>query len=214
VARPIGVAALAFFFCSACLSGVSGRSARAALADQSARARWLGHTWRRWCDSDGDGFVGVSGSGSWSVARPPMGCVAGDDDRRDQCSGWPSQRHDRSRLEDAHWCPICCRHLVLPSRKLLPVLTTARSSSCISFPNEALRETINATVHGFICTVMTSRGTGYRLYWVVYVMRVSWLTRPYLIAIEPFRRILYPAMLRRIRRAWVATYVRNRRSSV
>ena len=48
----------------------------------------------------------------------------------------------------------------------------------------------------------------------VYVMRVSWLTRPYLIAIEPFRRILYPAMLRRIRRAWVATYVRNRRSSV
>ena len=37
--------------------------------------------------------------------------------------------------------------------------------------------------------------------------RVSWLTRPYLIAIEPFRRfILYPAMLRRIRRAWLAAY--------
>ena len=69
------------------------------------------------------------------------------------------------------------------------------------FSNEALRETINATVHGFICTVMTSRGTGYRLYWAVYVMRVSWLTRPYLIAIEPFRRIVYPAMLHRIRRA-------------
>jgi len=33
---------------------------------------------------------------------------------------------------------------------------------------------------------------------------VSWYTRPYLIAIEPFRRILYPALLRRIRRAWLA----------
>lgn len=33
------------------------------------------------------------------------------------------------------------------------------------------------------------------------------LSRPYLIAIEPFRRfILYPAMLRRIRRAWLAAY--------
>jgi hypothetical protein len=74
------------------------------------------------------------------------------------------------------------------------------------FPGEALRETRNATVHGFICTALARTTTGYRLYWGVYVGRVSWLTRPYLIAIEPFRRILYPAMLRRIRRAWLATY--------
>jgi hypothetical protein len=74
------------------------------------------------------------------------------------------------------------------------------------FPNEALRETINATVHGFIATVLAPRADGYRLYWAVYVLPVSWLTRPYLIAIEPFRRILYPAMFRRIRRAWIATY--------
>ena len=41
----------------------------------------------------------------------------------------------------------------------------------------------------------------------VYVRPVSRLTRPYLIAIEPFRRfILYSAMLRRIRRAWLAAY--------
>ena len=44
-------------------------------------------------------------------------------------------------------------------------------------------------------------------YWAVYVRPVSWLTRPYLIAIEPFRRfIVYPALLRRIRRAWLAAY--------
>jgi hypothetical protein len=74
------------------------------------------------------------------------------------------------------------------------------------FPNEELREILNATVHGFVCTALVSTSTDYRLYLGVYVRRVSWLTRPYLFAIEPFRRILYPAMLRRIRRSWIGTY--------
>jgi hypothetical protein len=74
------------------------------------------------------------------------------------------------------------------------------------FPGETLSETRNATVHGCICIALTRTATGYRLYWAVYVLPVSWLTRPYLMAIEPFRRILYPAMLRRIRRAWLAVY--------
>jgi hypothetical protein len=74
------------------------------------------------------------------------------------------------------------------------------------FPAEALSETRNATVHGFICTALAPTATGYRLYLGIYVRPVSWLTRPYLIAIEPLRRILYPAILRRIRRAWFAAY--------
>jgi hypothetical protein len=74
------------------------------------------------------------------------------------------------------------------------------------FPNEELSETRNATVQGYICAALAPAATGYRLYWAIYVIPVSWLTRPYLIAIEPFRRILYPAMLRRIRRAWVVAY--------
>jgi hypothetical protein len=74
------------------------------------------------------------------------------------------------------------------------------------FPGEALRETRNRTIHGFICTALVSSPNGYRLYWGVYVRRVSWLTRPYLVAIEPFRWVLYPAMLRRIRRAWFVAY--------
>jgi hypothetical protein len=62
-------------------------------------------------------------------------------------------------------------------------------------------------VQGYVCVALARTATGYRLYWAVYVLPVSWLTRPYLIAIEPFRRfILYPAMLRRIRRAWLAVY--------
>jgi hypothetical protein len=75
------------------------------------------------------------------------------------------------------------------------------------FPGEALRETRNKTVHGFICTALVSSANGYILYWGIYVRRTSWLTRPYLVAIEPFRLVLYPAMLRRIRRAWIAAYV-------
>src|SRR5689334_3030999 len=62
-------------------------------------------------------------------------------------------------------------------------------------PGEALRETRNRTVHGFICTALVSSPNGYRLCWGAYVRRVSWLTRPYLIVIEPFRRVLYPVML-------------------
>jgi len=75
------------------------------------------------------------------------------------------------------------------------------------YPRESLREIENATVHGWVCTALAPTRTGYRLYWAVYVRPVSWVTRPYLMLIEPFRRfLLYPAMLRRIRRAWVAAY--------
>ena len=74
------------------------------------------------------------------------------------------------------------------------------------FPDEALAEIRNATVHGWLCTALVPRANGYRLYLAVYVQPVSWLTRPYLMAIEPFRWILYPAMLRRIRRAWLAAF--------
>jgi hypothetical protein len=74
------------------------------------------------------------------------------------------------------------------------------------FARESLSETRNATVRGWISLALTPTATGYRLYFAVYVLPVSWLTRPYLTMIEPFRRVLYPAMLRRIRRAWLAEY--------
>jgi hypothetical protein len=75
------------------------------------------------------------------------------------------------------------------------------------FRREQLAEIRNATVQGYVCLALAPSAAGYRLYFAVYVLPVSWLTRPYLIAIEPFRRfIVYPAMLRRIQRAWVATY--------
>jgi Protein of unknown function (DUF2867) len=75
------------------------------------------------------------------------------------------------------------------------------------FRNEQLSEIRNSTVQGYVCLALAPTATGYRLYFAVYVLPVSWLTRPYLILIEPFRRfILYPAMFRRIRDAWLAAY--------
>jgi len=35
------------------------------------------------------------------------------------------------------------------------------------FPGEALSETRNATVHGFLCTALARTASGYRLYWGV-----------------------------------------------
>lgn len=75
------------------------------------------------------------------------------------------------------------------------------------FPAEALSEIRNATVQGYVCLALVPTAAGYRLYFAVYVLPVSWLTRPYLMVIEPFRRfIVYPALLGRIRRAWIDRY--------
>jgi hypothetical protein len=75
------------------------------------------------------------------------------------------------------------------------------------FRNEQLSETRNATVQGCVYLALAPRSSGYRFYFAVYVILVSWLTGPYLALIEPFRRfLLYPAMLRRIGNAWQAAY--------
>lgn len=56
---------------------------------------------------------------------------------------------------------------------------------------------------------LTETLVGYRLYLGVYVQPVSRLTSLYMALIDPFRRfIVYPAVLRRIRRAWVERYPR------
>ncbi len=73
--------------------------------------------------------------------------------------------------------------------------------------DEVLTEIRNATVHGFLCAALVPAGAGYRLYWAVFVRPVSRWTRPYMLAIEPFRRfIVYPSILGRVRRAWIAKY--------
>ena len=62
-------------------------------------------------------------------------------------------------------------------------------------------------MHALFAIALTETLVGYRLYWGVYVEPVSRLTPLYMALIDPFRRfVVYPAVLRRIRRAWEERY--------
>lgn len=75
------------------------------------------------------------------------------------------------------------------------------------FPKEVLGEVRNATVHAFSCMTIRRTASGYRFYWAIYVKSISWFTPVYMALIEPFRRfVVYPAILRRLRASWAATY--------
>jgi hypothetical protein len=75
--------------------------------------------------------------------------------------------------------------------------------------HESLSEIQNATVHAFLSMALVPSAGGYRLFWAVYVKPVSRLTPLYMAAIEPFRRFLvYPSLMRRLRRAWIKRYPR------
>ena len=72
---------------------------------------------------------------------------------------------------------------------------------------EAVSEARNATVHAFSVLVLEPDADGYRLFWAIYVAPVGRFTRFYMGAIDPFRRlVIYPAMLRQLRRSWIARY--------
>jgi hypothetical protein len=74
-------------------------------------------------------------------------------------------------------------------------------------PGEAVREVQNATVHAFLAEALRETDSGYRLYWGIYVKPTSRLTPLYMALIKPFRHwLVYPAMLRRIREAWLRKY--------
>ena len=74
---------------------------------------------------------------------------------------------------------------------------------------ESLAEFRRATAHALFDIALIETQVGYRLYWGVYVQSVSWFTPLYMALIDPFRRlIIYPAVLRRIQRAWQERYPR------
>jgi uncharacterized protein DUF2867 len=75
------------------------------------------------------------------------------------------------------------------------------------FDDEQLSELRNATVHAFLSLSMRQTPDGYLAYAGVFVRRVHRLTRLYMGAIAPFRRlIVYPALLRKLQRAWAERY--------
>jgi hypothetical protein len=77
-------------------------------------------------------------------------------------------------------------------------------------PMESVSEVQNATVHAFLCQALREEGSGYRFYWGIYVKPVSRFTPVYMALIKPFRHlVVYPAILDRLRKAWVRQYETN-----
>jgi len=117
--------------------------------------------------------------------------------------GWDRERPERAglsylaRLTEADRS----KSLVAPGSRDGPFRTL------YVFPNEAVSEVQNATVHAFSALALIERTDGYTLYWAIYVKPGSHLTRLYMAVIDPFRRlIVYPVLLRSLQTAWSSTY--------
>lgn len=75
---------------------------------------------------------------------------------------------------------------------------------------ERVSEVRNATVRAYSVLAMKSVDGGYRAFWAIHVASVGPITGFYMALIAPFRRFLvYPAILRHVHRAWVATIERG-----
>jgi hypothetical protein len=119
--------------------------------------------------------------------------------------GWDAERHTPPETSSIHQLSSdITRRSALP-----PGAPDGPFRILYVLERESLAEVRNATVHAFLASVLTETSCGYRLYWAVYVQPVSRLTPLYMALIEPFRRyIVYPAIFRRIRRAWEERYTR------
>jgi len=75
------------------------------------------------------------------------------------------------------------------------------------FEDEQLSELRNATVHAFASLSIRRAPDGYVAYLGVFVRPVHRFTGLYMKAIAPFRRlVVYPAVIRKMQRAWAERY--------
>lgn len=92
--------------------------------------------------------------------------------------------------------------LTVDDRERSSVVSGARAGNfrvVYRFENEQLLEVHNRTVHAAALSALAKTASGYRYYFAVYVVRVSWITPLYMALIDPFRRwIIYPALLKNI----------------
>lgn len=78
------------------------------------------------------------------------------------------------------------------------------------FENEQLVELVNRTAHAAALTALVETPAGYRFYLGVYVRSVGRLTPLYMALIDPVRKlIVYPSLLRGVRRRWTRAFGRN-----
>jgi hypothetical protein len=127
------------------------------------------------------------------VLRRALGLVFRWDEDRDD---WSAESYvDRLTDDDR------ARSSVVPGTQEGPFRTL------YVFPDEALMEARNATVHGFLATALVPRPGGYLLYWAIYVKPVGAITRAYMALIDPFRRLfVYPALIGDVQGRWRHRY--------
>ena len=120
-----------------------------------------------------------------------------------QRTGWDQARDDWSAESYVHRLSDEDRALSL----VAPGTREGAFRTLYLFPNEALAEVRNATVHAFLATALIARADGYTLYWAIYVKPVGPLTPIYMTIIDPFRRlVIYPALIRQTQAAWSSAY--------
>jgi hypothetical protein len=75
------------------------------------------------------------------------------------------------------------------------------------FDHEMLGEIINRTVHCFWVMATERTASGYVLWFAVYVKKLNWFTPIYMALISPMLKwIIYPSMLRGVRRRWAQAF--------
>jgi Protein of unknown function (DUF2867) len=90
------------------------------------------------------------------------------------------------------------------SRSLAPAGTREGPFRVVyRFENEQLLELINRTAHAAALSTLVETVDAYRFYFAVYVRSVGRLTPVYMGVIDPVRRfVVYPSLLRSVRRTW------------
>ena len=117
--------------------------------------------------------------------------------------GWDQQRDDWSAASYIHRLSDEDRE----RSAIAPGTREGAFRTLYLFPNEALAEVRNATVHAFLASALLARNGGYVLYWAIYVKPVGSLTPLYMTIIDPFRRfVVYPALIRQTQAAWSSAY--------
>jgi hypothetical protein len=118
--------------------------------------------------------------------------------------GWDAPTHERPELSyRARLTPDLVSRSIEPSGSM-----DGPFRILYLLEREGLQEIRNATVHAFLAYALVDAPAGYRLYWAIYVKPISWFTPLYMALIEPFRRfVVYPALLGRLRQAWIQRYL-------
>jgi hypothetical protein len=113
--------------------------------------------------------------------------------------GWDHEPSRASRESFLHRLSAADRE-----RSLVPP-GTADGPFRILFASEreSISEIQNATVHAFSVFALLEEPPGYRFHWAIYVRPVGRFSAWYMRLIDPFRRlVIYPAVLRHVRKAW------------